>query len=294
MPVKKKVTQKRVTRSKPKARITTKQKQQRRKQVRRYFILFTLMLCIGSFLYLLQLSQLRIGRVTVETQSLINSNEVEQKIQKELEGYYVYVFPKNSIFWYDKDTIGEILRNDYPEIDSLEVDLKKFDDLQINITEREVQYQASFGQELYDLDMNGVLFKKTSSAASSTRIFYSQLDAVSGVLGEQFVERDTYIEFNGFLDDLEKQGIVVKKIYFENKIQTILELDNSVRLIIHPSDKYETIVKTLQEVLVYKEFGFDKIDSDFAVDVAYINLRYGNKLFYCYSEDVCRNNYQIK
>jgi len=283
-------------RSKTKAqtRITTKQRKQRRKNARRVIVLVALVCLVVSVLYLLNMSQLRLDSVQVKGVANLDAQTVEKNIQEKLSGKNWLIFPRDSIFWYGKNELNQWLLAQYPEIDSLEIDMQKFDLLQVTIQERKEKYHANVSNVLYDVDSEGVLFKKSDTEETITRIFYSNLSTSTPQLGDHFVESQYFKDFNLFLDGLSQRGIQVEKILFENKIQTVLQLPGGVRIVIHPSDNLDSVSSTLQEILPYKEFGYDRKTGLFANKLAYINFRYGNKLFYCYQGDVCADNYLIK
>ncbi len=280
------------SRSRPKPRMTAKQKQRKRKLMRGYLGLFLLVLSVACVLYLLNLSQFRIGSVSVQSGPLIDSEAVEQQVGDDIYGSALKVFPKDSIFWYDKELIANKLHALYPEIESLEINLKKFDVLHIDITERVVQYQINIDGALFDLDAQSVVFQE-STATNTQRVFYPSTATSTTVLGQTLMVPEDYMKMNNFLDSLQQKGIVVSQIYLQNKIQTILQLENGTRVVIHPSDNTDAVIATLNDTLTYKEFGFDRLSGEFSQPVEYINLRHGNKLFYCYTNDSCQNNYLI-
>jgi hypothetical protein len=82
-------------------------------------------------------------------------------------------------------------------------------------------------------------------------------------------------------------------VQLNNQIEYVLVLENGTKIIINPLDDYDTHLALLREILPYKEFGYNFSESKFTQNVAYINLRYGKKVIYCYQGDVCETNYPL-
>ena len=113
------------TKTKKQTRITTKQRKQRRKNARRAVCVSALLCLVISVIYMLNLSQFRIGQVVIKGVKTLDFQVIESQVLNELDKKVWFVLPKDSVFWYGKLKLRGLLLEAYPALDSVEIDLQK-------------------------------------------------------------------------------------------------------------------------------------------------------------------------
>lgn len=251
-----------------------------------------LAVCWGA-LALFAWDTLRIESYTITTESL---DETEHnRYMQSLDILYAqprWVIPQDSIFRNHRQMITENLENHFPAIKSVTVTREGARAIEVAIIKRDLSYHYRVQDgTLYRIDQRGMLYEQESPDVTPERVYeHALLQDEVGVTDE--VLPGAYQQTNTLLDSLDTLGVVVNRVVVVNEIEMRLYLDNGTVVVVDPSVSYDAVIETLREILPYKEFGYNFSEGEFAVPVDYINLRYGNKILYCYRADVCAGYYR--
>ena len=117
------------------------------KKKRRKIFVNKIFLSVSGFLvlfaglvYLSRLDKLNIGEVRITGNKLIDAGEIKSAAQEELEGNYLWVFPRTNIFFYPKKGIKNKLTEKFPRLKNAAFLLEDRKTLEISITERLALY----------------------------------------------------------------------------------------------------------------------------------------------------------
>jgi len=282
-------TRKLSTNKKKGRRLTARERKAQRARVKGYVVVFLLAVIVSSFVYVIHQPNVRVAEVQVSANTELQQRSIETIIAKHSSGHAWLVFPRNVWLWYPKQAITTEIYALHPEIRDLQIDIENRRQLSLTLVERERDVLVRQAEQMYELDTSGLVFREV---ALSPEDFYIQVpDSYELVLSERLMDEESYRELTDFVRDLERAGFQLDNIIISNEIEYIVTLVSGERLIINPHDGYERIVATLEEIAPYKEFGFNSMEGNFSKPLEYINLRYGNKLFYCYTGDECSRNY---
>lgn len=272
---------------------TIKQRRQRQKMYKAGLIIILLASIPVSIICIINQPQFRIQSVSLEGAYELDSRLVVNDVTIMINQPRVLFIPGDLWFAYRKNYLIDTLMRRHPEIESVDMSVNDFSVLNITVTERVQQYYAVSNGITYAVDYLGILFRVDDNPQSVGRYFYSREEPTEFGIRDMIVDPEFFMQCNSFLDNLETQGIVVNRILFEDELQMIMQLEHGTRIIVSRDSDFQSIVATLREILRYKEFGFDFKTGIFEQPVSYINLRYGNKIFYCYVGDECTDNYVI-
>lgn len=156
----------------------------RRKKQRKAFRLFLFVFCalvICTLLYLLWRPALRISAVSVMGPS---EQEIAALSLRVLEGSYLYVVPKNSIFFYPEKRLREEIVVTFPEVVAVSMSRSSFTSVAITAVPRMSAFvwcapilPVTDDSDLfscYDVDAQGLIFKENfdqNTATSTLHIF---------------------------------------------------------------------------------------------------------------------------
>lgn len=200
--------------------------------------------------------------------------------------------PQDSIFRNHRRIISENLYGHFPAIKLVNISRADPQTVQVVVFKRDLSYHYRHGDgTLYRLDQMGMLYEQETGGQEVVRVYEHDTREDSLDIGDTVLHGD-YGQVNTLLDDLDILGITVKRIVMVNEIEMVLHVDNGVALVIDPSVGYEAVSETLREILPYKEFAYNFSEGRFDMDVDYINLRYGNRILYCYQGDECAGYYR--
>ncbi len=267
------------------SRVALKRRQEKVRFLVASSVLFVLL--IGGVIYLLHQPYMRM-------QSILVTTSVENKeilFKQAVEDFYSrgrLLVPKDSAITPSLQSLRKSLRHTFPYIKEIRIQRHGWYRATL-VIEEYTHTDTLFSSGRYmKISPEGYLFDYTPEPQGRIYIHSNSLK-----LRDYVLEREQFIAFREFIDDLSVLGIEVTMISIHNDLETVLGLDNGVEIIIRNGGVYDAYRETLREILRYKEFGYDFSEGVFLKPVAYINLRYGDRVFYCYTTDPCLDNYEL-
>ena len=255
------------------------------------FVLFLCSTILATFTYILHQPQLRLDRIIISPTQTVETDVVDQAVDLFFTDQ-PRLIPQDSILLSQRARLAQHLLDIFPTFEQITIKRKDFSDLTIVITEHEFRHLVREGTKWFVANSSGYIYAQTDQPTNEP-IFISTLpDDSIEVRGRMYSGGDL-MAFDALLGDLDDLGLEVQRIYFKNDLETILELENQVQLIIPTYDNHARVVETLREILTYKEFQYDFSQGSFGTPIDYINLRYGERILYCYRDDVCQGSYDF-
>lgn len=285
----------------------------KRKRRRKLFlygtVFFAFVLLVSLISYLSYRSSIRISKIELSGGVLVTQADVESKALSYMRGSYIWLFPKNNILWYPKESLKNYLKDTFKRIDTIYIERKNLKTLTIAITERkpvanwceggpgEVSSE-SVGTEAstpkcYFLDQNGTIFTKAPyfsgdayfkyygliDSTSSLQVNSPQAGLISGdLLGQNYLASTTqFTEISVFISKVGKLGLKPQYLVAKDNGQFDLFIAGGGQIIFDLKKPLSIVVQNLTALLRLPAL---QINSDGILPVEYIDLRYGNKLFY--------------
>lgn len=248
------------------------------------FSLFAITALFGLFVLLMNQSFVRMHVIEVKGVSDIGKDQMISETIELMNNRGGWGIPGDNFFLVDTDYLEEEIRTRYSVIDTIKISKKSPTRLEINATERAGVYSfCTDGGVCNPLDPEGVLFKNTNTASSTDALvtFYS---AENKKLGDSYLEPAQFKALTIFLGSLMPRDLVVNKVWSSQENVVILELVSGTKLLVKKSENYDDVYTNVVHLQTLEEF-----KDITAID--YINLRFGNKVFYCLKGAVCQNNY---
>ncbi len=226
------------------------------------------------------LSFLRVTNISVNDTLNIKSEEVKKDVLDMVSGNYYFIIPKDSYFFLSKEKIKNKIVDDFKRIDTIEIKNKGTTGLEIEITERqpEVMICDGFredeeGEHCSFADKQGIIFEKV--ATSSDKIYFKYYSSDE-------IDKDKFLQLQDFVKNVENSGIIATGL--------LLSEDGSYELYIKNVDQSIAVVyfddrtsldKVVSNLSVFWKNSINKkIGSDSIPNFEYINLRFGNNVFY--------------
>lgn len=227
------------------------------------FVLFLLFLGTASY-FLFFTDYLKIKNIDISGNSRISSNEIAGIANQELSSNFLGVIPKNILLADLKKIDDEIIRK-FPLVSKADVKRKLFNSLSVNIEERTAVALWCKDQDCFSIDKEGVVFEKGGESS--------------------FIIREN--------NDIN----IGENVISEDSLKNILEIYNKVREVsikeISISDAGKITAKTSYGWNIYFSEGDiasqivnlnlvleNKIPPESRGNLEYIDLRFGNKVFY--------------
>jgi len=204
----------------------------------------------------------------------VEISQIDNFFLKELKGNYFWKFlPKRNIFFYPQNNIRKDLLKQYPKIKEINFNLNDINSLDINIKERKpfvlwCQTSEEILNNCFVADEKGFIFDK--SDGEKLFRYYSTLEGKE-IIRKNIFTPERFKEINSFVKFLEGNKLKPYKFVQEGDSFQIYFLKDK-RIIFDKSQSVRTVMDNLQSVMNMKDFNLR--------DVSYVDLRFGNKVFY--------------
>lgn len=251
------------------------QKKKRIKKIRFWLLTILFVSFIIAFFYWMRRPELNIEKIIIENNDFVKTDEIKLKVFDILNKDFFYLIPKSNALFLPRKEIQNKLKYFYPQIEKIDFDLISFKELKIQIFEYKPKI---LGQDIINkkffINSNGVAFMEEPLLHSYLDLFVlefpREVSIKDGVIEPEFLSN-----LVSFSKKLEELNIKLEKIQnIENGVYYLKSI-YGFDIMINNTDNLELIFDNLKTVLeneVIKPEDFDNI--------GYIDLRFGNKVFY--------------
>ncbi len=251
---------------------------------------------------------LRIPFIQISTIEVVGAdpaiiNQVNEVTKQNLLGSYLKVIPKSNIIFYPEAEIRKDLVSNFKNIKSISIKRGGFASLKIMIQDREKAIIVcdgfrgeidNVGQKCFFADKSGYVFSKLASSTTVSSDSYIRYyvfgDKGGEIIGTRFMDTLKFAELSKFVEGSIKSGIVPLGVLINENNQYEMYVESGIK-----RDNNST--STVPEITVYfdNKTPFDTTLSNFVafwnetflspkasttLNFNYINLRYGNTIFY--------------
>lgn len=249
------------------------------------FILASLFVIIVGLSFLSRIAKLNISGVEITGNKVVDGEMIKEVVDTDLGGYYLWFFPKTNIFFYPKNKIKDNLTDKFKRLKDISFKITEARTLEISLIEREALYtwcgaepslqdseRAEEGSEkCYFLDETGYIFDE--APYFSGEVYFKFYGPTDGNF-EKLILFKKALENMGLktvaLHTLENGDI---KLFLSGKT-----LATKPEIIFKADSDLEIIAENLETALTT-----EPLQSNFKnkyASLLYIDLRYGNKVFY--------------
>ncbi|MFA6076697.1 MAG: hypothetical protein WC735_01325 [Candidatus Paceibacterota bacterium] len=266
------------------------------------FYVFVFLAISFGLTYASRISVLNIGSIEVSGNKVVDTETIKMVVKKEINGYYLWFFPKTNVLFYPKDKIKNALRENFARLQNVNLSIKEDKILKIDLTERIVKYTwcgntvdstvglgegdtTSQKEKCYFMDAEGYIFDEAPYFSGEVYFkFYGTTDSNSDEPSGSYFLKENFGKLVSFKKTLENIGLVPAKLYKKDNgdIEFFLSRKNSVsigpKIIFKIDSDFQKIAENLEVAL-----DTEPLLSDFKnkySSLLYIDLRFGNKVYY--------------
>jgi hypothetical protein len=242
---------------------------------------------VGLSIGLSHMPFLRLNSVVVKGNIGIDAHDVEALVQKNLSGSYAAVYAKSNKFLYPKDTIEADIRSTFPSIEHLSVEAEGHT-LEVTLSERKPAYLWCTGKPetkttdaCYFIDATGYIFSTGPQVSGDAYFTFFGLLSDDNPIGKTFLNETDIKAMTTIKEQLAKNDVAVRSLYADEKGTRELMLVHGGK-IIFKVDQNLTVLLSSLELLKHKT---TLLNTDAEKKLEYIDLRFGNKVYYKYIGD---------
>lgn len=272
------------------------------------FVTLVVLLFAGA-VFVAHRPNLRISRVELSGGVLVTEAEVEARVLTDIRGSYAYLFPKNNGFLYPHDFLVTDLHRTFPRIDTISISRENPRTLRVEITERKpiglwcspvpahsmvalatsstTESGGLNSEQCYFMDDQAMIFATAPEFSGDAYFKYyggtpesaraSSTDATP--IGQRFVSTpEAFQAINSFVGRTRQLMLDPFYIVMEEGQRFSLVLTNGTVIYLDTYNRsLDEAADNLEALLRSPAFA---TSSPSRLPVQYIDLRYGNKLFY--------------
>jgi hypothetical protein len=263
-------------------------RKKRNKKLLRWGIIFLIFIFLVSLAsYLSHRPKVRISKIELTGGVLVTQADVESKSLSFVQGSYLWLFPKNNVLWYPHKALAQYLQNTFKRIDTINIHLKDFHTLAIEITERKpvamwcdtLSGVSNPESKCYFMDQNSTIFSEAPTFSGDAYFkYYGLVPATSTPIGLEYMASTTkFTEVSHFVEQVRGLGIRPQYLLGKDNNEFSLVIAGGGEIYFDTKESLTKVFENLSALLATPALS---TTSTSVVPVQYIDMRYGNKLFY--------------
>jgi cell division septal protein FtsQ len=239
---------------------------------------------VGVLAYVAHRPSLRVSQVQLSGGVLVSHADVQAETLSFLSGSYLWLFPKNNIFLYPHDAVERDLQEHFKRIDTVSVGRANFHTLNVTITERKPVALWCDMTQCYFMDDQSTIFAVSPDFSGDAYFkYYGDVSTTSPIsenpIGAQYIASSTlFAELSQFVNFATGLGLHPQYIVENDSDDFTLVIGGGGQIYFDTDEPFTQITGNLQALLARTPVLTPSPTRDLPVD--YIDLRYGNKLFY--------------
>ena len=246
-------------------------------------IFYFLVVCfVAVFIYVIFFSQyLMVSNITISGTQTLDSNQLRQNIENSFQGKFLGIIPRDNFLFISQDKIQSILTENFKKIRSVAITRKFPDTLNISIDERKALLVWCSNEKCYLLDEQGIAYSEADfSSPELVQNNLLQITDNSGKevsIGEKVIEPAYQQYVSSIKDALSPLGFNATGEYWTpSRMAEEINVKTEQETEFYFSTQFtlESAMRTLNTV--FKK----EITQDQKSNIAYIDLRNENKVFY--------------
>ena len=261
-------------------------KKRKRKLIKWGIGVFVFVVLVALSSYVSHRSELRISQVELSGGILVTGDEVSAKSLEYMKGSYFWLYPKNNSLWYPKKGLEEYLSESFKRIDTIKIHLKNAKTMVVEITERKpfalwcdtLPSGDTVEGQCYFIDQNSTIFAEAPQFSGDAYFKYFGNISSSTPIGAEYMASTTeFSEISDFVTAIKELSIKPVYLIAKENGEFSLVISGGGQIYFDDREPLSQALKNLESLLTAPELA-SSTSKNLPID--YIDLRYGNKLFY--------------
>ncbi len=255
-------------------------KKQREKWIKLTLSVLGFLIIVSLPIYIFRMDQFQISNIELKGNNITKSEDLTKIIKEDLKGNYLFIFPKSNALIYPKKKILSDIKANIPRIENSQGKLLNSKTLEISISERDpaglyCQKQTS-QKECYFLDDDGYIYSVAPSFIGDVYFVYLKNPEITNPLGQSYLDKEEFKKLPPFIQSLKDLNVIPHSLQ-RTLNEYYLEIQGGGKIIINKDDDLGKVRENLESFLN------DQVTTQapgFLESISYIDLRFGNKVFY--------------
>lgn len=274
---------------------SSREREKKMRNRKRFLGCLILLAIVGGFFSLLNLNFFRLTTFNLLGQTSQDLVVIKQTINQELNGRYLLVVPKNSVFFFSKTNLALLLKQKFPGLQSVEIDSPNLNTLAISLADRDSKVLwcnvSVKGKICFYLNDEGLVYQVAPNFSDSIIMEFTS-DSLVKKLNTRVINPRDLAQAKFFLNflktvlvgwpspetDFKLSSIKALPLQdFEATIVSATNPDNSWKLFFNTGASADKLITNFHSLI--KDPTLTK-DWATAKTLDYLDLRFDNKIFY--------------
>ena len=277
-------------------------KRKKRKILRNKIIFFVIIFIIflTGLVFLSRWENININTIRVLENKVVETKDIVNVIHSKIDGHYLGLFSKTNFILLPNRAITNELRSKFKRLKDIKIDTTDTNTLEITVSEYNGKYtwcgndipldESLEENKCYFLDENGYVFDEAIYFSGNVyfKFFGKIKEDLENPIGSFYLP-DTFQNIVSLIENLKQTGIKLSSFNMkeDGDIEIYLKPVDSLnfpKIILKSTSDFNKVVENLQSVLTTEPF-----QSDFKnkySSLLYIDLRFGNKVYYKFAEEI--------
>ncbi|MEK7227771.1 MAG: hypothetical protein AAB681_00240 [Patescibacteria group bacterium] len=266
---------------------SVKKKKNRVSKKQLIFFVVVLGLLSGVF-FMLRSPKLQITSVSTVGTEVIDAADIESRVKGQLEGKWLWFFPRTSTFLISQSSLEKNLKKDFSRIETVSIKRIDLHTLGVNIKEYSARYlwcTGEVGDDCYLMDNNGVVYNSAPvfSGTAYVKIITGAPVETIPFLAMTTEEITRVADFVKGLSDINITATVFKVVYPRKIEIDFLHNKDTAQLIVDPTIPTITSLEYLFSAL--RADPLAGLFRDLEKKLLYIDVRFSNKVVYKFADN---------
>ena len=260
-------------------------RKRKKRLIRVGLVTLLIIFIIGLASYVSHRQKIRISKVELVGGVLVTQPEIEKESLEFMNGSYFWLFPKDNALWYPRKGLENYLPQSFKRIDNIKIERKGWNIIVVEINERKPvatwcsnAVSESNMSECYFVDGDGTLFATAPYFSGDAYFKYYGVIATGTPIGTQYIASTTkFNEIVNFVESVRGLSLRPQYIIAKSSEEFSLILSGGGQIYFDTKISLLTVLENLEALLRTPELS---IKANYDLPVEYIDMRFGNKLFY--------------
>ncbi len=265
-----------------------------KKKIKRILFIFVLPFLTIFLLSVLlfNLSFFNIKNIKVDGLKFVSEYKIKKNINDILSEKQILFYSKNNFLFLPVREIEKKIKEKNQRIKSIKIVRENFlQDLVVKIDEKKTEYiYCNDGERCFCVDGNSEIFALFSEEKTTRK--KEDLIVLKGLKYNNnyvFAQKE-FVKIKEFINFLKNKKLAIETVEKKDGLY-IFTLTNKTKILFSVMQDYQKVKDNFGKILNKNNFKIDLKKQKFQQNIAYINLSFGKKIFYCMKGDVCENNY---
>lgn len=260
-------------------------------------IFIGLILVFIAFVFVTRIKSLNIFEVNITGNKIIDTKDINEVIQNNLSGKYIWLIPKTNFLFLPKDKIRLELADKYKRLKDIKVNVTSNKILEVSTAERsglftwcgdELPIDGTKPEEVkcYFMDDTGYIFDEAPYFSNDVYIKFFGINSKgdsANPAGAYFL-KDNFVNFVKFIDNITNEYLKPSSVFINNENEIEIYLSSNIlpplapKILTNQDSDFIKLAENLKSAVTTKPLEVElkeKYDK-----LLYIDLRFGNRVYY--------------